>query len=71
VDGGDFGGDFVDEDGIDAEALARGQGFSRDLEEDSFVHIRFKYRMGGGRGEPAMRLYDFGVSGEVVHNFAN
>src|SRR5260370_42067186 len=45
VDGGDFGGDFVDEDGVDAEALARGQGFSRDLEEDSFVHVRTKYRM--------------------------
>jgi len=48
VDGGDFGGDFMDEDGVDAEALAGGQGFSRDLEEDSFVHVRTKYRMGVG-----------------------
>jgi hypothetical protein len=46
VDGGDFCGNFMDEDSIDAEALARGQGFSRDLEEDSFVHVRTKYRMG-------------------------
>jgi hypothetical protein len=28
VDGGDFGGDFVDEDGVDAETLACSQGFS-------------------------------------------
>jgi hypothetical protein len=46
VDGGDFCGDFVDEDGVDAETLAGGQGFSRDLEEHSFVHVRTKYRMG-------------------------
>jgi hypothetical protein len=36
----------VDEDGVDTEATARSQGFARDLEEDSFVHIRVKYRMG-------------------------
>ena len=47
VNGGDFCGYFVDKDGVDAEALACGQGFSRDLEEDSFVHVRTKYRMGG------------------------
>ncbi len=40
VDGGDLGGDFVDEDGVDAEAGARGEGFSGELEEDSFVHVR-------------------------------
>jgi hypothetical protein len=46
VNGGDFGGDFVDEDSVNAETLACSQGFSRDLEEDSFVHVRTKYRMG-------------------------
>jgi len=49
VYGGDFGSDFVDEDGVDAEAFARGQGFAGDLEEDSFVHVRTKYRMGERR----------------------
>ena len=45
VDGGDFGGYFVDEDGVDAEAFTSGQGFAGDFEEDSFVHVRTKYRM--------------------------
>src|ERR1039458_7394498 len=48
VDGGQFGGYFVNEDGVDAEARACGQGFSGKLEEDSLVHVRSKYRMGLG-----------------------
>jgi hypothetical protein len=44
----------VDEDGVDAKTLACGQGFSRDLEEDSFVHVRTKYRMEDG-GSPVPR----------------
>jgi hypothetical protein len=36
----------VDEDRIDAEAGACCEGFSGELEEDSFVHVRTKYRMG-------------------------
>jgi hypothetical protein len=43
----------VDEDGVDAEACAGGEGFSGELEEDSFVHVWDKYRMGlagGGAG---------------------
>jgi len=38
---GDLGnliGDRADEDGIDAEAAARGQGFSRELEEYTLIH---------------------------------
>ena len=42
----DFSGDFVDEDGVDTKAFTSGQGFARDLEKDSFVHVRTKYRMG-------------------------
>jgi hypothetical protein len=49
----------VDEDGVDAEALACGQGFSRDLEEDSFVHVRTKYRM---RAWKALCLWEILVS---------
>ena len=44
VDGGDLGGYFVNEDGIDAETRACCEGFSGELEEDSFVHVRTKYR---------------------------
>jgi hypothetical protein len=51
VDGGDLRGYFMDEDGVDTEAAAGGQGFTGELEEDSFVHVRVKYRMGfGGHG---------------------
>jgi hypothetical protein len=50
VDSSNLRCDFMDEDGIDAEAFACGQGFSRDLEEDSFVHVRTKYRMGDWEG---------------------
>ena len=48
-------GYFVDEDGVDAEAAAGGQGFSGELEEDSFVHSglsvqgRAEIRRGVGR----------------------
>ena len=45
VDCGDFCGYFVDKYGVDAEAFAGGEGFARYLEEDSFVHVRTKYRM--------------------------
>ena len=45
VDVGDLFGYFVDEDCVDAEAGTCGQSFARELEEDSFVHVRFKYRM--------------------------
>jgi hypothetical protein len=45
VNGCDLFGYFVDEDGVDAEAAARGKGFSGELEEDSLVHVSFKYRM--------------------------
>ena len=38
-------GYFVNEDGIDAETCACGEGFSGELEEDSLVHVRSKYRM--------------------------
>jgi hypothetical protein len=41
VNGGYLGGYFVNEDGINTEAAACSQGFSRDLEEDSFVHVSF------------------------------
>ena len=34
-------GYFVDKDCINTETPARCQSFSRDLEEDSFVHVRF------------------------------
>jgi hypothetical protein len=44
VDSGDLGGYFVDEDCVDAEAGAGGEGFSGELEEDAFVHVRTKYR---------------------------
>src|SRR6185312_10752024 len=37
-DFGNFHGNFVDEDGIDAETPARGQCFSGKLEEDTLVH---------------------------------
>ncbi len=53
VDGGDFGGDFVDEDGVDAEAGAGGQRFAGDFEEDSLVHVRISIAWGvegAGRG---------------------
>jgi hypothetical protein len=46
VDGGDLRGYFVDEYGVDTKASASSQGFSGELEKDSFVHVRFKYRMG-------------------------
>jgi hypothetical protein len=42
----DLLGYFVNENGVDTEASACGQGFSGELEEDSFVHVRSKYRMG-------------------------
>ena len=45
VDSGDLGGYFVNEDGVDAETRACSEGFSGQLEEDSFVHVRTKYRM--------------------------
>ncbi len=45
VDGGYLCCDLVDEDGVDAETGACGEGFSGELEEDSFVHVRSKYRM--------------------------
>ncbi len=35
VNGGDFRSYFVNEDGVDAETTACGQGFSGELEEDS------------------------------------
>jgi hypothetical protein len=38
----------VDKDGVDAKTAACGQGFARELEEDSFVHVRTKYRMRSG-----------------------
>jgi hypothetical protein len=41
----DFGGYFVNEYRVDAESGARGEGFSREFEQDSFVHVRSKYRM--------------------------
>jgi hypothetical protein len=44
VDRGDLGGHFVNEDSVDAEAGAGGEGFSGELEEDAFVHVRCKYR---------------------------
>jgi hypothetical protein len=43
--GGDLCGYLMDKDGVDTKASASGQGFSGELEEDSFVHVRFKYRM--------------------------
>ena len=60
VNGCNFLGYFVNKDGIDAKTAACGQGFARKLEEDSFVHIRTKYRMlqgakgvsGGCAGDP-------------------
>jgi len=77
VNGGDFGGYFVDEDSVDAEALAGGQGFSRDLEEDSFVHVRSKYRTGTGgvvrrktNGWTMGCWYNFGAREGIPHNFA-
>jgi hypothetical protein len=39
---GDLGRDCVDEDGVDTEATAGGQGFSGELEEDTLVHSGFK-----------------------------
>ena len=45
VNGGNLSSHFVNKDGVDAETAACGQCFARDLEEDSFVHVRFKYRM--------------------------
>jgi hypothetical protein len=36
----------VDEDGVDAKSRAGSQGFAGELEENSFVHVRIKYRMG-------------------------
>ena len=44
VDGGDLCGYFVNENGVDAETFACSQGFSGEFEEDSFVHVRTKYR---------------------------
>jgi len=46
MDVGDFFCDFVDKDGVDAETGAGGEGLSGEFEEDSFEHVRFKYRMG-------------------------
>jgi hypothetical protein len=45
VNCGYFCGYLMDEYGVDAETFASGQSFAGDLEEDSFVHVRFKYRM--------------------------
>jgi hypothetical protein len=50
VSGCDLFGYFVNKDCIDAEAAARSQGFSGELEEDSLVHIRLKYRMAAAWG---------------------
>ena len=36
---GDLFGDFMDEDGVDAEAGAGRKGFSGDFQEDSLVHV--------------------------------
>jgi hypothetical protein len=47
MNGCDLFGYFVYEYGVNAEAAACGKGFSGELEEDSLVHVRFKYRMGG------------------------
>jgi hypothetical protein len=38
MNGGDFSGYFVNEDGIDTETAARGQSFAGEFEEDSFIH---------------------------------
>jgi hypothetical protein len=35
----------VNEYRVDAESGARGEGFSRQFEQDSLVHVRTKYRM--------------------------
>jgi len=43
VDGGNLRSYFMDEYGVDTEASASGKGFSGELEEDSFVHIRSEY----------------------------
>lgn len=40
MNGYDLFGYFVDKNRVDTEATTRGQGFSRELEEDSFVHVR-------------------------------
>ena len=40
-----FLSNFVDEHCINAEAAACSQGLSGDLQKDSFVHVRSKYRM--------------------------
>jgi hypothetical protein len=45
VYGGDLGGYFMDEDRVDAESGAGCEGFSAELEEDSFVHVWSQYRM--------------------------
>ena len=45
VNGCNLLGYFVNKDGVDAKTTACGQGFAGELEEDSFVHIRTKYRM--------------------------
>jgi predicted cupin superfamily sugar epimerase len=54
----DLLGYFVDEDGIDAKTRAGGQGFARELEENSLVHVRIKYRTGqnkDGHGQEGQR----------------
>jgi hypothetical protein len=55
----------VDEDGIDAEPGAGGEGLSGELEEDSFVHVRLKYRMGEAwnRQQPVSRAARFQLFG--------
>src|ERR1700722_11854707 len=45
VNGCNLLGYFVDKDCVDAKTAACGQCFARELEEDSFVHVRTKYRM--------------------------
>jgi len=81
VNSGYFCGYFVDKDCINAEAFACGQGFARDLEEDSFVHVRTKYRMMKDqiirtRELPALDelgskfVYNFHKFVTAAHNFA-
>jgi hypothetical protein len=50
VDGCDLGGHSLNEYGVNAETCACGKGFSGEFEEDSFVHVKTKYRtvLGGG-----------------------